>query len=424
MNKQRGAIVVEATLSLSIFVFAIFTILNIVNMCFVQAKIGVSLNTAAKEIAQYSYLYYALGINNLESEFHKGTEDSRAIADETVDGIGTFMTAFSDAKEGTQNLDFDQVFGAADTAMDTADGLINTYSDAISEDPTAFIKGMAKMAVDELGQEAKKLLGQTMAKAFMKKNLKSSPNDDPDAFLRRHDVVDGMSGLDFNYTTLMAYGQSNDIQLVVTYEIRMLQLLNIDFNFKIRQCSKTLAWGNGVSIMNKDQNADNSSTNKTEAAKNLWDNKDQTQRGRDLIDAEKEKYAYTTDRNKHMGFDAYSNVLGKNEFVSIITIDTELPTYKNVSQVKSKINQTYNTMSGKVSKMGDPITMKDQKGKDVSVPSDPATRTYKVVIVIPDDADLSVVAEAISQFKANNPGVEVQISQGYGSPTREENKKT
>ena len=416
MKKQRGAIVVEATISLSIFIFAIFTILNIVNMCFVQAKIAVSLNTAAKEISQYSYLYYALGINNLESEFHQGTADSRAIADETVDGIGVFMDSFSDIKDGASTGDFDKMFDAAETGMNTADSITTMYGDAISEDPKGFILGMAKMATDELGQEAKKLLGQTMAKAFMKKNLMSGPNDDPDAFLRRHDVVGGMSGLDFNYTTLMAYGNSQDIQLVVTYEIRMLQILNIDFNFKIRQCSKTVAWGNGVSIMKKTEGDAGGSEQGSKPAKNLWANDNQLQRGKDLIAAEKEKYSYTGDRY----FDAYSNALGSNEFVTIFSMDTASDSYETADDIKNKINAEYQNMYGGVEKMGEEILMTNSKGQQETVKSDPATRTYKVVIVVPDDADLSVVAEAVRSFKESHPGVEVKISQGYGSPPRNE----
>ena len=106
------------------------------------------------------------------------------------------------------------------------------------------------------------------------------------------------------------------------------------------------------------------------------------------------------------------------------TMDTELSSYQDVSQVKKTINQAYSQMTDKVRATGSPIVMKDQNGKDVSVPSDPATRTYKVVVVIPDDASRAIISQAISEFKASNPGVEVQISQGYGSPPREETKET
>ena len=51
-KKERGAIVVEATISLTAFIFAIFTILMIVDVCYTQAKISTALNSATKEISQ------------------------------------------------------------------------------------------------------------------------------------------------------------------------------------------------------------------------------------------------------------------------------------------------------------------------------------------------------------------------------------
>ena len=76
-DNERGAIVVEATLSLTAFVFTIFTILTLVNVYFIQAKMSVALNAASKEISQYSYLYYALCINEYDANLSEGTEDSK-----------------------------------------------------------------------------------------------------------------------------------------------------------------------------------------------------------------------------------------------------------------------------------------------------------------------------------------------------------
>ena len=89
-GRERGAIVVEATLSLTAFVFVIFTILTIVNIFYIQAKMSIALNSAAKEISQYSYLYYKLGVNKVEAKLAEGTERQRATAEQTIDGIGTF----------------------------------------------------------------------------------------------------------------------------------------------------------------------------------------------------------------------------------------------------------------------------------------------------------------------------------------------
>lgn len=38
-NRDKGAIVVEASIALPVYVFVIFTILSIVNICYAQAKV-------------------------------------------------------------------------------------------------------------------------------------------------------------------------------------------------------------------------------------------------------------------------------------------------------------------------------------------------------------------------------------------------
>ncbi|MEE1256460.1 MAG: hypothetical protein UHN47_08120 [Lachnospiraceae bacterium] len=55
-KEEKGAVVIEATLSLSLFMFMIIMLLSMVNLCTAQAKIGMALNTTAKEISQYTYI--------------------------------------------------------------------------------------------------------------------------------------------------------------------------------------------------------------------------------------------------------------------------------------------------------------------------------------------------------------------------------
>lgn len=57
LKSESGSVTVEATISLSAFMFAIVTILTIINICIVQARVSYAINTTAKEISQYSYLY-------------------------------------------------------------------------------------------------------------------------------------------------------------------------------------------------------------------------------------------------------------------------------------------------------------------------------------------------------------------------------
>lgn len=405
-GKERGTIVVEATISLTAFVFMIFTILSIVNICFVQAKIGVSLNTAAKEISQYSYLYYALGVDRLDAKINEGTEASKQLAKDTIDGVGTFMDSLDSAGSAAASGDFETMINSINTGAGSADSLITQYADALKDDPKGFIMGMGKMAVSELEGEGKALLAQILAKAFMQKNLMSNASDDADAFLKRHHVVDGMDGLNFNYTTFLAHGKSNEIQLVVTYDVEVIKLLGIDFKFTIRQCSKTTAWGNGISILEPQQNA------AVSPGENVW-SLGPTDRGKKIVASEKEKYTYVDTGH---GFDAYNNEDGKNEFITVTSIDTGTPSYDTADEIKRRLAAEYKKMTDGVGKLGETITVTDQNGTPVTVTSPQQTRTYRVVLVVPDDAPLSMVAEAVNAFKASHPGVEVSVRQGYGSP--------
>lgn len=245
-GNESGAVVVEGIISLTTFMFAIFTILSIVNICYIQARMTTALTSAAKEISQYSYFYYKFGLDKVDAKLAEGTEENRALADNTVEGVATLMDSLSNAGNSFQTGDFENMVGEIEAGVDNVDSLVNQYADRLADDPKGFILGMGKMMGNELKEEGKALLCQVLAKAFMKKNLKASPGDDPDKFLKRYRVVDGMSGLDFEYTTFLQNGSSNLIQLVVTYKVKVIELLNIDVEFTFRHCVKTTAWGRGV----------------------------------------------------------------------------------------------------------------------------------------------------------------------------------
>lgn len=413
MKNQKGAIVVEATISLSAFIFAIFTILSIVDICFTQAKIGVALNTAAKEISQYSYLYYAFNVNELDASVHSGTQDSKQLAKDTIDGVGIFMDSLSSAGASAKSGDFDNMIESINKGADNTESLITQYSNSLKNDPKGFILGMGKMALGEVVDTGKAVLAQVLAKTFMQKNLMSSPNDSADAFLRRHRVVDGLDGLKFRYTSFLANGTSDEIQLVVTYNIRMIQLLGIDLEFTIRQCSKTKAWGNGISILEPKQNSQTSSGS-------IWDMTSDTERGKVIIAKERENYSYQSNSN---GFDAYNNSDGRNEFVTITTANTHDTTNSTVEGIKRHLANEYNKMYNKVAGLGEDVQVQNKTGESVTVHSDPDSRTYRIVIVVPDDADMDIVIEGAKKFKETYPGTDVSIRQGYGSPSKEEKQQ-
>ena len=371
-NTESGAIVIEATISLTAFIFAIVTILLIVNIYFVQAKMGVALNGAAKEVSQYSYLYFKAGINEVESALSDQTEQSRKDVSETIDGVDKIQNSVSNIQTG----------------IETGKG---------------FMIGMSKMALQELGEKAKSRLLSAITRSAIQKNLKAYPEDSADSFLKRHKVVGGLDGLDFNYCTFLAYGTSDAIQLVVTYEVEVVKLLNIDYKFKFRQCAKT----NGISLISKPGKENEAS---------IWDNKNVMQRGKLIVANEKENYTYTDSGN---GFDAYDNSDGANEFITIVSINTHEKTYQKPGEIKNRMRDAYNKMYNGSQKLGETITV-NRGSQQVQVDSPKESRTYKVVLVVPDNADMNSVKKQVEDFQKSNPGVTVEVKTGYGSPSQKD----
>lgn len=409
-NREHGAIVIEATLSLTAFVFVIFTLLMVVNIYYIQSKISVSLNTAAKELSEYSYLYFKIGLAKIDSAVSEGTEGARDDARKTIDGLSAMNKAISGAGDSASNLDFNGFMQNVNNGIDAGSDVYNLYSDRLSEDPSGFIGGMAMMGADELLEEGKSaLMGSVIGKAFMKKNLTSGKGDDADSFLRRYRVIDGLGGLDFNYTTYLPGGKSSYIQLVVSYDVRVIKLLNIDFKFHFRQAAMTNAWATGISLIHKESNVSSESAS-------IWDHGSSVTRHDYIRNQERKGYPYiATDQ----GFDAYNNNDGKNEFMSVLPLD--LPKEGGeADDIESRINALYTSMEKKVSKLDKEINVQDHTGKTQTLESDPDTRTYSIVIVIPDNASKEAVNQAVEQFKQDHPDVTVEVKTGYGSPKSED----
>lgn len=400
-KRERGAVVVEAVLSMTAFMFAILIILSIADIAYTQSKMAVALNSAAKEISQYCFLYYKFQLDDANASLSQGTEDAEKTVEDTVDGLGQMMDSFGGVGSDFEEGNFDSAIEKLQTGADATNRTVSNLASQVAEDPKAFVIGMGKLAGREVTEAAKVYLGQIMAKAFMAKNLKATANDDPDAFLRRLHVVDGMDGLDFQYTTLMAYGSSNEIQLVCTYQVRVVQLLNVDFDFTFRHTARTLAWGDGASLV---------------TPRSIWTSMAPAARGKYIVGQEKEGYTYTSGGN---GYDAYVNSGGKNEFVTITSLDPTSASYQDVDSIKNRLSKSFDDMYAGVADLDSPITV-SQNGGETTVESDPATRSYRIVLVLPEETGddyKAMVNQAIAQLQAKYPYtvLSVEVKEGYGS---------
>lgn len=256
---EQGAIVVEATLSLSAFMFFIVIVLSIVNICYAQSKIGVAVNSTAQEISEYSYLYELTGLRGKQEKLYEKSKTARDTVDNTLTGVTTVFDSASNISDNVANFSIDNV----NDSLSKIKGSVNQGKEGfksiqdsietIADDPKTFGLSVLSLLGNNLADEAKsRVIAGPFSKLLCQKHLVNSEggsNSDVkkkcNAFLKhlRVEPKGGsyLDGLDFSDSVLFLNG-SPDIMVVVHYRIKVLNLLGNDIKLSFTQCGTTRGW--------------------------------------------------------------------------------------------------------------------------------------------------------------------------------------
>lgn len=428
LKKENGSVTIEATISLSTFMFAIVTILTIVNICIVQSRMSYALNTTAKEISQYSYLYSLTGLNDSQSQLYnagvEGTKDISQI-------LGDINTVYNEIENlgqtGNQSPDnIDDIMSAWDSAVGSVENieaagssLYNSISD-IASDPKNLMFGIAKMAASEGFDLVKsRLIAAPLAKTMIKKHLVNSDDGDVDSYLKFLGVVPSangsyLDGLDFTQSTLFPYG-SNEIRINVSYDVKVIALLPIDFSFHFNQTAVTNGWLAGEQSF---QSATKYVENNT-----LWTQSTVSERSsliRHMVieDMKKQGYEKTTGLTDVQLYNSE-----KNEFVMISSMnplwsgeDQDTLTLEDLDDVALQNN--IERLCGKIKSTTDGVnkvtTKAEKDGTTTKSEKDCSGATNKIVLVIPEDDGLKEKIESIIA-NSNTNGVTIEVVPSYGN---------
>ncbi len=202
-TKEHGAIIVEATLSLSFFMFAIYTVLSICQICYTQERMAVALNSASKQLSQYHHLLRASG------------------ADEIISG-----------NDGTTTNIANKV---ADFLQGIGDELKNY--EIVPEEMSKFVDGAGQsLRNDSLMDIIRTCIEDGTVKMLMGKNLQTDGCEDMDEFLRLNHV----SNLNFIGSNYIENGRNIYVQM--NYDIEVVRLLNIKRVFHLSHAAYLESW--------------------------------------------------------------------------------------------------------------------------------------------------------------------------------------
>lgn len=216
-ERESGAIIIEATIALTTFMFAIVSILFVAHICYAQAKIGTVIDGVAKDLSEFSYIYSLTGLADKQSKL----SDGAAQANESIDNV-------------VNNLD--DVTGTLGNLKDLGSSLLND---------SEMRSSMMDLISNEAANKAESIVASLAIKQFAKTRL-SGRSSDCETVLKRLGVEKKagtyLESIDFGDSVFCVNG-SAEIKVVARYSVKLIKLLNVDIPFDICQCASTKAWG-------------------------------------------------------------------------------------------------------------------------------------------------------------------------------------
>jgi len=426
-NLERGVVTIEATISLSLFIFVIIILLSIINIFTLQARMQVALNTTAKQISQYSYLYSLVG-NGLQSSVKgEGKE-----VDNIDENLGRVVLEL-------ENLAGDVSTNGAGAVLDfdysTIKGSISSTASSFEEimnDPTILVYYLANEGINLAQNE----VGEFITSVLMKGNLRTNKDkNSAESFLKMARVVEGpdgtrFGGLDFSDTEIFKDG-SYDIKLSVKYSVKIMPLIPLDIKYHFSQMAYTEGWHVDNSLFNDVKKSSGSKKEEKQEEKQEKERIENTSGfwGEDgyneLIRSEGIKY-YLKD-----GYYQTSGVSGPqlynpetNELLYISSYNPlKFEGNETVEDIpEDKVRETIEKLVTQLAYTGESSGIKIQtdNGLEEILYGDDHPNTH-LVLVIPEDPGLKELFEKVlEQMKQDGSlkGVDVELYQGYGLGAR------
>lgn len=216
-ERESGAIIIEATIALTTFMFAIVSILFVAHICYAQAKIGMVIDGVAKDLSEFSYVYSLTGLTDKHSKLSSGAEKANESIDNVVDNL--------------QNIT-----GTLGNLKDIGSSLMND---------SEMQSSMMDLIKNEAANKAESLIISKVVQQFAKTRL-SGTESDCETVLKRLGVEKTagtyLESIDFGDSVFCVNG-SAEIKVVAQYSVKLIKLLNVDITFDICQCASTKAWG-------------------------------------------------------------------------------------------------------------------------------------------------------------------------------------
>lgn len=223
MKREKGSLTLEATIFLTLFLLFFLSLMDIVQIGRTQMILQYTVNQTAKEIAQSTYILTKTGIVDKSIKTSKKSAEFVNKTDEVLDSI--FQVAGAISGDGD----------IVNTAIVAAENLEDYFSN--SEE---LLNGVVALVKTVIINEGKEWAVGAACKGSLKKQISYLTEDDPDTYLKKLGIDEGLQGISFDGTKW--FDGNRDLDIVLTYKMKYeLGFLGTQERvFKVR--AKTAIW--------------------------------------------------------------------------------------------------------------------------------------------------------------------------------------
>lgn len=235
LKKNGGYIVVETVLTFMLFVLLVTSILSLIGIVTIQARVHYALTQTANELSMYSYVIDALGL----SDHIKKLDETGTEVQEKIDGVLSDLDTIEHSVTAVPG-DTGEFFDNLDALENAVGSLANTAQE-VMDDPKGTFVNIVRYG---LNGAKNRVMQELVMRPMLTKYLKNGEQS-ADTYLKACGVSAGMNGIDLSESVFI--DSNGYITVIASYEIDYtFGMLPLPFTkINVEQTAKTAAWLGG-----------------------------------------------------------------------------------------------------------------------------------------------------------------------------------
>ena len=201
-----------------------------------------AVDTATKEITQYSYFYKMSGLEGFSNQVADNAETGKTNLNDVIGTVGDLYSSVGTAVDNTVenatniknavetgNVDMNNIQNTLagiktdGTNIETSMNSVLSAFESVQDNPLLYMKSIIAVAGNEsLDLLKSHVIAAPLAKMFTAKHFGSTTAEANDT-LKGLGVVDGLEGMNFKMSSIFSSDDPESVHIVVYYKLRIVQ---------------------------------------------------------------------------------------------------------------------------------------------------------------------------------------------------------